>query len=88
MTQAKQIYKKISGNYEWYLKNIFRSLQEDAKSVLFNEEKINDKLLKKLGKSKYNKDKRICSFSEVCRKQWKEKRKTLKKLVLLRKETT
>ena len=39
------------------LKKRFTKLQTDSKSVLFTEEKLNDKLLQKLKKSKYNKDK-------------------------------
>ena len=38
------------------LKTLLRNLQTDAKSILFTEEKINEKLLKKLKKSKYDKD--------------------------------
>ena len=38
------------------LKKLLKKLQTDAESVLFTEEKINDKVLKKLKKSKYNKD--------------------------------
>ena len=38
------------------LKKLFKKLQTDAKSMLFSEEIINDKVLKKLKKSKYNKD--------------------------------
>ena len=38
------------------LKRLFKKLQIDAKSVLFMEKTINDKVLKKLKKSKYNKD--------------------------------
>ena len=34
------------------LKTLFRNLQTDAKSVLFTEEKINQKLFKKLKKIK------------------------------------
>ena len=33
-----------------------KNLQTDAQSILFTEEKINEKLLKKLKKSKYDKD--------------------------------
>ena len=40
------------------LKNVFRHLQADAKNVLFTEETINEKLLKKLKKSKYVRDTR------------------------------
>ena len=38
------------------LKKLFRRLQTNAKSVLFIEENINDKLLKKIKKSRYEKD--------------------------------
>ena len=38
------------------LKKLFRRLQTDAKSVLFTEENMNDKLLKKIKKSRYEKD--------------------------------
>ena len=38
------------------LKKLLNNLQTDAESVLFTEETINDKVLKKLKKSKYNKD--------------------------------
>ena len=38
------------------LKKLFKKLQTDAKSVLFTEEAINDKVSKKLKKTKYNKD--------------------------------
>ena len=35
---------------------LFKSLQKDVKSVLLTEENINDKLLKRIKKSKYGKD--------------------------------
>ena len=38
-------------------KNIFNSLKTDPSSVLFSEEKIDGRLLKKFKKSKYEKDK-------------------------------
>ena len=38
------------------LKKLFRRLQTDAKSVSFTEEKIIDKFLKKIEKSRYGKD--------------------------------
>ena len=38
------------------LKKLVKELQTDAKSVLFTEQKINDKVLEKLKKSKYGKD--------------------------------
>ena len=37
-------------------KILFKILQADAKSVLFTKENINDKLLKKIKKYKYEKD--------------------------------
>ena len=39
------------------LKKLFNSLKIDSKSVLFTEEKLNEKLLKRLKKSIYKKDK-------------------------------
>ena len=45
----KKLFKKA--------KNIFTSLKTDPSSVLFSEEKIDSRLLKKLKKSKYAKDK-------------------------------
>ena len=39
------------------LKKLFNRLQVDSKNVLFIQEQLNDKLLKKLNKSKYKKDK-------------------------------
>ena len=45
----KKLFKKA--------KNIFTSLKADPSSVLFSEEKIDSKLLKKPKKSKYAKDK-------------------------------
>lgn len=47
------------------LKKLFRILQTDAKSVLFTKEQINDKLLKKLRRSKYDKDKRFVDLFDV-----------------------
>ena len=38
------------------LKKLFKSLQTDAKSVLFTEENINDKMFRKIKKLKYEKD--------------------------------
>ena len=39
------------------LKKLFNRLQVDSKSVVFIQEQLNDKLLKKLKNSKYEKDK-------------------------------
>ena len=39
------------------LKKLFNILQLDSKSTLFVQDQLNDKLLKKLKKSKYIKDK-------------------------------
>ena len=38
------------------LKKLFQKLQTDTKSILFTEETINDKVLKKLKKLEYDKD--------------------------------
>ena len=42
-----------------------RSLQTDARSVLFTNEQINDKILKKLRKSKHDKDKKFLDLFDV-----------------------
>ena len=39
------------------LKKLFNELQVDSKSVVLSQEQLNDKLLKKLKNSKYEKDK-------------------------------
>ena len=44
------------------LKKLFKFLQTDAKSILFTEEKVNNKLLKKLNRSEYEKDKRFANL--------------------------
>ena len=41
------------------LKKLFNKLQVDSKSVAFIQEQLNDKLLKKLKNSKYEKDKQF-----------------------------
>ena len=46
------------------LKNFFGQLQMDAKSVLFTEETINKKVLKKLKKSRYVRDKDFVNLFE------------------------
>ena len=38
------------------LQKLFKKLKTDTKSVLFTEQTINDKVQKRLKKSKYNKD--------------------------------
>ena len=44
------------------LKKLFKNLQTDSKNVLFTEEKLDDKLLKKLNKSLYKKDKEFVNL--------------------------
>ena len=44
------------------LKKLFKFLQNDAKSILFTEEKVYNKLLKKLDRSEYEKDKRFVNL--------------------------
>ena len=43
-------------NFLLKAKNLFKNLKTDPNSVLFSEEKIDNRLLKKLKKSKYDKD--------------------------------
>ena len=40
-------------------KNIFEKLKPNGKSVVFSEEKLNIRLLKKLKKSRYSDDKKL-----------------------------
>ena len=44
------------------LKKLIKNLQTDSKNVLFTEEKLDDKLLKKLNKSLYKKDKEFVNL--------------------------
>ena len=44
------------------LKKLFKNLQTDSKNVSFTEEKLDDKLLKKLNKSLYKKDKEFVNL--------------------------
>ena len=44
------------------IKQLFNKLQIDGKSVLFMQEQLNEKLLKKLNKSKYEKDKEFVNI--------------------------
>ena len=44
------------------LKRLFKNLQTDSKSILFIEEKINDRLLKKLTKSMNETDKKLVNL--------------------------
>ena len=44
------------------LKKLFKNLQTDSKNVLFTEEKLDEKLLKKLNKSLYKKDKEFVNL--------------------------
>ena len=44
------------------LKKLFTFLQTDAKSILFTEEKVNNKLLIKLNRSEYEKNKRFVNL--------------------------
>ena len=57
LSELKRIEKQLIKQYEDLgeelltmneLKKLFKSLQTDAKTVLFTEENINDKLLKKI----------------------------------------
>ena len=44
------------------VKRLFNKLQVDSKSVLFTQERLNEKLLKKLNESKYEKDKEFVNI--------------------------
>ena len=44
------------------LKKLFKNLQTDSKNVLFTKGKLDDKLLKKLNKSLYKKDKEFVNL--------------------------
>ena len=46
-------------------KNIFENLKRDTKSILFSEEKLNMRLLKKLKKSDYSKDKLLLKLTNL-----------------------
>ena len=51
------------------IKKLFSKLQIDSKSVLFMQEQLNEKLLKKLNKSIYEKDKEFLNiFNSIDRK--------------------
>ena len=51
------------------IKKIFNKLQIDSKSVSFTQEQLNQKLLKKLNKSKYEKDKKfVNTFNSIDKK--------------------
>ena len=44
------------------IKKLFKSLQKGSKSLLFTEDQTNKKMLKKLKKSKYDKDKEFVNL--------------------------
>ena len=53
------------------IKKLFNKLQIDSKSVLFMQEELNEKLLKKLNKSKYEKDKEFVNiFNSIDKKMY------------------
>ena len=65
LSQLKQLKKQLIKSTKIWGKNLLtmnelikisKSLQTDAKCVLLTEENINDKLLKRIKKSKYEKD--------------------------------
>ena len=73
------------------LKKLFRILLTDARHVFFTKEQINDKLLKNLRRSKYDKDKRFVDLFGVnvdkfVEKNEKKKKLYQKRLVLLKTE--
>ena len=44
------------------IQKLFNRLQTDRKNVLFTEEQLNEKLFKKIKKSKYEKDKEFLNI--------------------------
>ena len=64
--QRNKLIKNIESLVEIMteLKKVFRQLQTNAKGVLFTEETINEKVLKKLKKSKYVRDKDFINLFE------------------------
>ena len=71
------------------LKKIFKKLQTDAKSVLFTEEIINEKMFKKLKKSTYVRDKEFINLfvNSVLLKMMRKNLCLLKQLLLKKKMT-
>ena len=71
------------------LKKIFKKLQTDAKSVLFTEEIINEKMFKKLKKSAYVGDKEFTNLfvNRVLLKMMRKNLCLLKQLLLKKKMT-
>ena len=71
------------------LKKIFKKLQTDAKSVLFTEEIINEKMFKKLKKSTYVRDKEFINLfvNSVLLKMMRNNLCLLKQLLLKKKMT-
>ena len=63
--ETRSMCNELGGNYEWCKKKKFRSLQTDAKGVLFTHKQINDKLSKKLRKSKHDKGKKFVDLFDV-----------------------
>lgn len=63
--QAKQMHEDLGRQYDRYKKKLFRYLQRDANSVLFTEEHIKEKCLKKVKKSSYEKDKKFIHLFNV-----------------------
>ena len=47
------------------LKKLFKKLKTDTSSILFTQETINEKLIKKLKESKYDKDKQFVKLKKV-----------------------
>ena len=57
-------------------KNIFTALKTDPNSILFSEEKIDNRLLKKLQKSKYEKDSLLLKLIRLTGSKFNDKEKT------------
>ena len=57
-------------------KNIFKSLKTDPNSILFAEEKIDNRLLKEFKKSKYEKDSLLLKLIQLTGSNFNDKEKT------------
>ena len=51
------------------IKKLFNKLQTDSKSILFTQEQLNEKVLKRLQKSKYEKDKEFVNIFNLLDKK-------------------
>ena len=67
-------------------KNIFKNLNTDPNSVLFSDEKIDNRLIKKLKKSKYAKDSSLLKLIGLVEQSIDDEEKIPTRIDYLRKE--